>query len=136
MATARIADIIAETLASIGVKQNDALSFVELEMKAAGIVSFGTDLVNPDFAKLADACGIYARNVEDAGKREEAIRAALDYPGPALLSVKVAKHELSFPPTIDFEQAKGFGIYLIKAMLNGKGDEIIDLAKTNLRALV
>ena len=47
------------------VYQNDALSFVELEMKAAGVISFGTDLVNPDFAKLADACGIYARNVED-----------------------------------------------------------------------
>ncbi len=118
------------------VYQNDALSFVELEMKAVGVVSFGTDLVNPDFAKLADACGIYARNVEEAGELEEAIRAALDHPGPALLSVKVAKQELSFPPTIDFEQAKGFGIYLVKAMLNGRGNEILDLAKTNLRAFV
>ena len=118
------------------VYQNDALSFVELEMKAAGIVSFGTDLVNPDFAKLADACGIFARNVENPGELEEAIRAALEHPGPALLSVKVAKHELSLPPTIDFEEAKGFGIYLVKAMLSGKGDEILDLAKTNLRAFV
>jgi pyruvate dehydrogenase (quinone) len=118
------------------VYQNDALSFVELEMKAAGVVSFGTDLVNPDFAKLADACGVFARNVEDPGDLEEAVRAAFDHPGPALLSVKVAKHELSMPPTIDFEQAKGFGIYLVKAMLNGKGNEILDLAKTNLRAFV
>jgi pyruvate dehydrogenase (quinone) len=118
------------------VYQNDALSFVELEMKAVGVVSFGTDLVNPDFAKLADACGIFARNVEDAGELEQAVRAAFDHPGPALLSVKVARHELSLPPTIDFEQAKGFGIYLVKAMLSGKGDEIVDLAKTNLRAFV
>jgi pyruvate dehydrogenase (quinone) len=118
------------------VYQNDALSFVELEMKAVGVVSFGTDLVNPDFAKLADACGVFARNVEDPGDLEEAVRAAFDHPGPALLSVKVAKHELSMPPTIDFEQAKGFGIYLVKAMLNGKGNEILDLAKTNLRAFV
>ena len=118
------------------VYQNDALSFVELEMKAVGVVSFGTDLVNPDFARLADACGIFARNVEDAGELEEAVRAALDHPGPALLSVKVAKNELSLPPTIDFEQAKGFGIYLVKAMLSGKGDEIVDLAQTNLRAFV
>jgi two-component sensor histidine kinase len=59
-----------------------------------------------------------------------------DDPGPALVSVKVAKNELSMPPTIDFEQAKGFGIYLVKAMLNGRGDEILDLAKTNLRALL
>jgi pyruvate dehydrogenase (quinone) len=115
------------------VYQNDALSFVELEMKAVGVVSFGTDLVNPDFAKVADACGIFGRNVDDPEELEEALRAAIAHPGPALVSIKVAKHELSFPPTIDFEQAKGFGIYLVKAMLNGKGDEILDLVKTNLR---
>jgi pyruvate dehydrogenase (quinone) len=107
---------------------------VELEMKAVGILSFGTDLVNPDFAKLAEACGIFGRNVEDPGELEQTLRMALDHPGPALVSVKVAQHELSFPPTIDFEQAKGFGIYMIKAMLNGKADEILDLAATNLRA--
>jgi pyruvate dehydrogenase (quinone) len=118
------------------VYQNDALSFVELEMKAAGIISFGTDLENPDFAKLADACGIFGRNVEDPGELEQVLRAAFDHSGPALVSVKVAKHELSFPPTIDFEEAKGFGIYMIKAMLNGRGDEILDLAATNLRAFL
>jgi pyruvate dehydrogenase (quinone) len=117
------------------VYQNDALSFVELEMKAVGVISFGTDLVNPDFASLAEACGIFGRNVEDPGELEEALRTALDHPGPALVSVKVAKQELSLPPTIDFEQAKGFGIYLVKAMLNGRGDEVMDLAKTNLRDL-
>lgn len=118
------------------VYQNDALSFVELEMKAVGVVSFGTDLVNPDFAKLADACGIFGRNVEDPGELEEVLRAAFAHPGPALVSVKVNKHELSLPPTIDFEQAKGFGIYLVKAMLTGRGDEILDLAKTNLRDFI
>jgi pyruvate dehydrogenase (quinone) len=115
------------------VYQNDALSFVELEMKAVGVISFGTDLVNPDFAKLADACGIFGRNVEDSGGLEEALRAAFAHPGPALVSVKVARQELSLPPTIEFEQAKGFGIYLVKAMLNGRGDEILDMVKTNLR---
>jgi pyruvate dehydrogenase (quinone) len=118
------------------VYQNDALSFVEPEMKAVGVISFGTDLVNPDFAKLAEACGIFGRNVEDPGDLEEALQAALGHPGPALVSVKVARQELSMPPTIEFEQAKGFGIYLVKAMLNGRGDEILDLAKTNLRALL
>ncbi len=115
------------------VYQNNALSFVELEMKAVGVISFGTDLVNPDFAQVAAACGIFGRNVEDPGELEATLRAALDHDGPALVSVKVARHELSMPPTIDFEQAKGFGIYLVKAMLNGRGDEILDLAKTNLR---
>jgi pyruvate dehydrogenase (quinone) len=118
------------------VYRNDALAFVELEMKAVGIISFGTDLVNPDFAKVAEACGVFGRDVEDPGELEEALRAAFDHPGPALVSVKVARSELSLPPTIDFEQAKGFGIYLIKAMLNGRGDEILDLAETNLRQFV
>jgi pyruvate dehydrogenase (quinone) len=67
---------------------------------------------------------------------EEALRAALDHPGPASVSGKVARQEFSMPPTIDFEQAKGFGIYLVKAMLNGRGDEVLDLAKTTLRALL
>src|SRR5882724_5546749 len=38
--------------------KNDALGFVELEMKAAGILDFATDLHNPDFAKMADGAGI------------------------------------------------------------------------------
>jgi pyruvate dehydrogenase (quinone) len=118
------------------VYKNDALAFVELEMKAAGIISFGTDLVNPDFAKVAEACGIFGRDVEDPGELEEALRAAFAHPGPALVSVRVARSELSLPPTIDFEQAKGFGIYLIRAMLNGRGDEILDLAETNVRQFV
>jgi pyruvate dehydrogenase (quinone) len=117
------------------VYQNDALSFVELEMKAAGVISFGTDLVNPDFAKLADACGIFGRNVDVPEQLESTLREALQHPGPALVSVKVDKHELSIPPTIDFEQAKGFGIYMVKAILNGQGNEVLDLAKTNWRDL-
>jgi pyruvate dehydrogenase (quinone) len=125
-----------KTPVKIIVYQNDALSFVELEMKSAGVISFGTNLVNPDFAKIADACGIFGQNVADAGDLEAALRAALDHPGPALVSVKVANQELSMPPTISFEQAKGFGIYMVKAMLNHRGNEILDLAKTNLRELL
>jgi pyruvate dehydrogenase (quinone) len=122
-----------KTPVKIIVYNNEALSFVELEMKAVGIVSFGTDLVNPDFAKIADACGVYGRSVEDPADLEQTLRDAFNHPGPALVTVKVARQELSLPPSIDFAQAKGFGLYLVKAMLNGRGDEILNLAKTNLR---
>jgi thiamine pyrophosphate-dependent acetolactate synthase large subunit-like protein len=54
------------------------------------------------------ACGIFGRNVEDPEELEQALRAAFDYPGPALVSVRVTKHEISFPPTIDFEEANLF----------------------------
>jgi pyruvate dehydrogenase (quinone) len=52
--------------------------------------------------------------------------------GPALLEVPVSRHELSMPPTITLEQAKGFGLFELKAVFSGRGDELIDLADTNL----
>jgi pyruvate dehydrogenase (quinone) len=30
------------------------------------------------------------------------------------------------------DEMLGFSLYMIKAVLNGRGDEIIDLAKTNI----
>ena len=30
------------------------------------------------------------------------------------------------------EQAKGFSLFMLKAVLSGRGDEIIDLARVNL----
>jgi pyruvate dehydrogenase (quinone) len=36
------------------------------------------------------------------------------------------------PPTISLEQMTGFGMFMVKAVLSGRGDEIVDLAKTNL----
>ena len=36
------------------------------------------------------------------------------------------------PPTITLEQAKGFSLFILKVVLSGRGDEIIDLARVNL----
>lgn len=44
----------------IVVFNNGALSFVELEMKAEGMVNFGTDLDNPNFADVATTLGLHA----------------------------------------------------------------------------
>ena len=52
--------------------------------------------------------------------------------GPALVEVHVHRQELSMLPTITLEQAAGFGLFMIKAVLNGRGDKLIDLAKVNL----
>lgn len=111
---------------------NSSLSFVELEMKAAGIVDYGTDLQNPDFPRLAESAGIFAKRVKTAEEMEPALRAALAHDGPALVDVHVHRQELSMPPTIKAEQALGFSLYLIRAVLSGRGDSVIDLAKTNL----
>jgi pyruvate dehydrogenase (quinone) len=108
------------------------LSFVELEMKAAGFLDFGTDLVNPDFAKMAQSANIFGVRVEKPEELRPALDQALQHNGPALVDVVVGRQELSMPPTISREQALGFSLYLLRAVLNGRGDEVIDLATTNL----
>jgi pyruvate dehydrogenase (quinone) len=112
--------------------RNDSLAFVELEMKAGGFLEFGTDLHNPDFAKLAEAAGLLGVRAETPDQVEPAIAQALKHDGPALVEVVVSRQELSMPPTITLEQAKGFSLFALKAVLNGRGDELIDLAKVNL----
>jgi len=112
--------------------KNDALAFVELEMKAAGILDFATDLHNPDFAKIAEGAGLLGLRAETPDQVEPMIARALKYDGPALVEVPVPRQELSMPPTITYEQAKGFSLFMMKAVLNGRADEIIDLARVNL----
>src|SRR6266567_2480751 len=112
--------------------RNDSLAFVELEMKAAGIVDFGTDLHNPDFTKIAEGAGLLGLKAETSDQVEPMIGEALKYDGPALVEVPVSRQELSMPPTITLEQAKGFSLFMLKAVLSGRGDEIIDLARVNL----
>ena len=111
---------------------NSALAFVELEMKAAGILEFATDLHNPDFAKMALAAGILGLKAETPGQVRPLLVDALTHDGPALVEVVVNRQELAMPPSIEWDQMVSFSLYLIKAVLNGRGDEIIDLAKTNV----
>ena len=111
--------------------KNDALAFVELEMKAAGILEFGTDLHNPDFGKMAEAAGMLGLTAESSDQVRPMITQALEYDGPALVEVLVHRQELSMPPTITLEQMTGFSLFALKAVLSGRGDEIVDLAKVN-----
>jgi pyruvate dehydrogenase (quinone) len=117
----------------IVVFNNRALSFVELEMKAAGLVNYGTDLDNPNFAAVAQALGMHGQRVERPDDLSAALRAAFEYDGAALVEVMVARQELSMPPTITFEQIKGFTMYATRTVLSGRGDELVDLAATNVR---
>lgn len=111
---------------------NSALGFVELEMKAAGLVDFATELVNPNFAQLAESAGVLGLRVERPEDLPTALQEALSHDGPAMVEVLVNRQELSMPPTITAEQVKGFSLYMMRAVLSGKGDEVVDLAKSNL----
>lgn len=111
---------------------NQALSFVELEMKAAGYPETGTGLDSPNFAAIAEAIGMKGVRVEDPADLESAMKQAFEHDGPAIIDVAVNRQELSLPPKIKYEQAQGFTLWMVKAVLNGRGNELIDLAKTNL----
>ena len=112
---------------------NGSLGFVAMEMKAGGYLDTGTDLKNPNFAAMAEAMGVKAFRVEKSSDLEGALHEALAHPGPVLVDVVTAKQELVMPPKIKLEQAKGFSLYMLKAIINGRGDEVVELAKTNLR---
>ena len=110
---------------------NGTLGFVEMEMKAAGLIETGVALDNPDFAAMARAIGIYGVRVTDPGDLEAGLRDVLAHPGPALLDAVTARTELSMPPKITLEQMKGFTLYMAKAVMSGRGDSIVELGKTN-----
>jgi pyruvate dehydrogenase (quinone) len=112
---------------------NGALGFVELEQKSTGFLPTGTDLVNPNFAAMAEAVGIKGVRIEDPKDVEARIAEALAHPGPVVVDAVVNRQELAMPPAITAEMAKGFSLYMMKAILSGRGEEIFDLARTNLR---
>src|SRR5216683_697847 len=112
--------------------KNNALAFVELEMKGAGFLDFATDLHNPDFAKMAEAAGLLGLTAEAPEQVRPMITQALRHDGPALVEVLVHRQELAMPPSIKLDQMTGFGLFMLKAVLSGRGEEIIDLAKVNL----
>jgi pyruvate dehydrogenase (quinone) len=116
----------------IVVFNNGTLGFVELEQKSTGFLDFGTELKNPDFAAMAEATGIHGIRLEDPAEVDEGIAAAFADDGPVLIDAVVNRTELAMPPSVTLEMAKGFTLYMVKAIINGRADEIVDLAKTNL----
>jgi len=111
---------------------NGALGFIELEQKSTGFLPFGTNFKNPNFAAMAEAVGMRGVRIEDPREVEEGIAAALYHNGPVLVDAVVNRTELAVPPAVSLEMAKGFTLYMMRAVMSGRGDELIDLARTNL----
>ena len=111
---------------------NGALGFIELEQKSTGFLTYGTELQNPNFAAMAEAIGIRGIRLEDAGDVDAGIADAFAHDGPVLVDAVVNRTELAMPPSITLEMAKGFSLYMVKAIMSGRADELIDLARTNL----
>lgn len=112
---------------------NSSLNFIELEMKSAGFVNYGTGLDNPNFAAVAESLGMKGVRVDESSELERGLKEAFAYDGPALVDVSTIRQELAMPPTITAQQASGFTLYALRTVLSGRGDEVLDLAKTNWR---
>ena len=111
---------------------NGALGFIELEQKSAGFIDTGTELQNPNFAAMAEAVGIKGVRIADPGEVESKLAEALAHPGPVLIDAVVTRMELAMPPKVTTEMAKGFTLYMLKAILGSRTDEVVELARTNL----
>ena len=110
--------------------KNDSLAFVNLEMMSAGFLDFATSLTNPSFSALAESAGLLGISVTSSDQVRPALTQALQHPGPALVEVAVSRQEIVLPPTIELDLVRKFGLFVVKAVFSGRGDEVIDLAKT------
>jgi len=81
---------------------------------------------------LAKSAGIFGVRVEDPADLKKAVTAAFQHDGPALVEAVINRMELSMPPTIKLDHAVGFNLWALKAVLNGRGDQLIDMASSNL----
>ncbi len=122
-----------ELPAKVVVFNNGALGFIELEQKSTGFINTGTDLENPNFAAMAEAIGIKGVRITDPAEVEGKLAEALAHPGPVVVDAVVSRNELVMPPKVTAEMAKGFTLYMVRAVLNGRLDEVIDLARANVR---
>ncbi|MCU1526617.1 MAG: pyruvate dehydrogenase [Frondihabitans sp.] len=119
----------------IVVFNNSTLGLVKVEMLVAGFPDFGVDVPATDYAAVARALGIHAVHVDDPRDLEDALEAAFEHDGPALVDIATDPRALSLPPTITGAQVKGFALAMSKVVMNGGAGEAVAMARSNLRNL-
>jgi pyruvate dehydrogenase (quinone) len=114
---------------------NRSLGMVKLEMRVQGYMDWQTDMVNPDFIKLAEAMNIKAWEAKESKDVEVALINGLNHKGPAIINIFTDSNALAMPPSLNFDQVKGFAQSMGKMMLNGNFAEIVDTTKSELKYL-
>lgn len=114
---------------------NRCLGMVKLEMMVAGYPDWETDMVNPDFKKLAESMGIAAWEIEESKKVPAKLQEAFSHKGPALINIYTDPEALAMPPNVKFGMVEGFAETMGKLMINGRTAEVIETAKSNLKYL-
>ena len=112
---------------------NASLGFIELEQKSTGFLDTGTRFDNPDFAALAEAVGIKGLRLTDPGESQNVFEQAMSFDGPVIIDAVVSRMELAMPPKVKADMVKGFTLYMLKAVLNGHADELVELASVNFK---
>ena len=132
-----LGDFITLVQAGLPVKvvvyNNSSLAMVKLEQNVAGLPDFGTQLENPNFAKVAEAMGARGIRVEDPGELRSAVASALETDGPVLVDVLTNPGELSMPPKTTLKQVQGYSLYLIKEILGGRAGGAIESLRSSRR---
>jgi pyruvate dehydrogenase (quinone) len=112
---------------------NASLDFVNIEMQEAGVVPFGVDFQNPNFAKVAEAMGAKGIRLEEPGDVREALSEALTHTGgPVVVDAVVDPYALSLPSHFPFHTVEGFTLSLAKQVLTGKMDSVIKTIERNV----
>jgi pyruvate dehydrogenase (quinone) len=114
---------------------NRALGMVKLEMQVQGLPDNETDMVNPDFAMIAEAMGFKGITVHEPGLLEGAVAETLAHNGPVLLNIMTNPNSLAMPPTIEWDQMKGYMLTMTKMMLGGRMDDILEMVRSNYKHL-
>lgn len=140
MTSTTIAGYLADTLAAAGVERiwgvtGDSLNGLAYSLDQGNAIRWMHTRHEEaaDFAAIAKGAGFFSVRVEESEDVATALKAAFDHPGPAVVDVVTSKHELAMPPSIEIAQAKGFSLFMLRAIMSGRGDEIVELARTNLR---
>jgi len=113
---------------------NGSLDFVNIEQQEAGMVPFGVEFANPNFAKVAEAMGAKGIRLEDPGDVRDGLAAALAHKdGPVVVDAVVDPFALSLPSHVPFHTAKGFTLSMAKQIWSGKMDSVIKTIERNVR---
>jgi pyruvate dehydrogenase (quinone) len=117
------------------VYNNRSLGMVKLEMEVAGIPDRETDMLNPDFAKLAEAMGIPGITISDPCEVKPGLEKAFQDEGPILVVIQTDPYALAMPPKVEFDQLKGYTLFMQKMMLGGRMDEAFKIISSNYKHL-
>jgi pyruvate dehydrogenase (quinone) len=113
---------------------NGSLDFVSIEQREAGIVPFGVEFENPNFAKVAEAMGAKGIRIEDPGDVRDGLAEALAHKGgPVVVDAVVDPLALSLPSHVPFHTAKGFTLSMAKQVWSGQMDDVIKTIERNVR---